>query len=336
MRHIIAFSGGKDSQATVIWALNNLDSEFEIIFCDTDWESPDTYQFLLEFEEQLQQPIHHLKSKKYSGIVDLAAKKGQFPTIHTRFCTEELKIKPMIDYLIDEVKDDVTIYQGIRHEESRNRAGMNRRDHYFKGYLEPYKVEDLALKLKRLEEQYATKAQTMTPKKQWRTVQKMEEIKQKLNRGVAEKKSYYTYRRKDVLDFCDKYDATVIRPIITWTTEQVFAYIKENGFEHNPLYNKGAKRVGCYPCVLCSQPEIVDIAKHDPERIAFIRQKEEELDLTFFPPGHIPEKYCSKQIDTTTGVKFAPTIDDVIEYASARKGGDLPNLSCKNPYTPCE
>ena len=35
----------------------------------------------------------------------------------TRFCTSELKTIPMIDYILDEVNDDVPIIQGIRARE---------------------------------------------------------------------------------------------------------------------------------------------------------------------------------------------------------------------------
>jgi 3'-phosphoadenosine 5'-phosphosulfate sulfotransferase (PAPS reductase)/FAD synthetase len=39
-------------------------------------------------------------------------------------------------------------------------------------------------------------------------------------------------------------------PIITWSEEQVFNYLREKGVKPNPLYDKGFKRVGCFPCVL--------------------------------------------------------------------------------------
>lgn len=39
MRHIVTFSGGKDSQAVAIWALNKK-IEHELFFCDTNWEAP--------------------------------------------------------------------------------------------------------------------------------------------------------------------------------------------------------------------------------------------------------------------------------------------------------
>ena len=41
-------------------------------------------------------------------------------------------------------------------------------------------------------------------------------------------------------------------PIVNWTEKQVFRYLGEKGIEPNPLYTRGHKRVGCYPCILGS------------------------------------------------------------------------------------
>jgi 3'-phosphoadenosine 5'-phosphosulfate sulfotransferase (PAPS reductase)/FAD synthetase len=35
-------------------------------------------------------------------------------------------------------------------------------------------------------------------------------------------------------------------PILDWTNKQVFDYLDG---EHNPLYNAGFDRVGCFPCL---------------------------------------------------------------------------------------
>lgn len=41
-------------------------------------------------------------------------------------------------------------------------------------------------------------------------------------------------------------------PIVNWTEDEVFNYLGERGIEPNPLYIKGHRRVGCFPCVLGS------------------------------------------------------------------------------------
>lgn len=336
MRHIFTLSGGKDSQATVIWALENLREPFEVVFCDTGWESDDTYRFLIEFEAALQQPVYYLRSKEYQGIVDLAKKRHRFPSLKARFCTEELKIKPMIDYLLDEVKEDAIVYQGIRHEESRNRAGMSRTDDYFKGYLEPYKVVSVERELHDLEAFFALEAAALLPKKRQSTEKRIAQLRRKLERGEREELHYYNYRKKEVLAYCEQYETRVYRPILTWTTEQVFEYISAHGFSYNPLYDKGAKRVGCYPCVLCSLGEVAHIAQQDPQRIDEIRRAEKEVGWTFFANGFIPESFCSFEVNSASGVKLLPTIDDVIRYAQHKQNESQQGSACQNPFVPCE
>jgi hypothetical protein len=70
-------------------------------------------------------------------MVDLATKKKRFPSTTRRFCTEELKSKPMIDFILEQT-DDLLIIQGIRADESRSRSRMSKQCTFFKYYFEPY------------------------------------------------------------------------------------------------------------------------------------------------------------------------------------------------------
>jgi 3'-phosphoadenosine 5'-phosphosulfate sulfotransferase (PAPS reductase)/FAD synthetase len=293
MKHLALFSGGKDSQATIIWALNNLKEDFDIVLCDTGWEAEETYKFIVDFEAALQKPIHRIKSKKYKGLIDLAEQKGRFPSTKGRFCTTELKIKPTIDHILDTIKDDIIIYQGIRHQESANRAKMDKIDDYFRYYFEPYRYDE---------------------------------------KGKAK---YCTYRKSDIKNYTQKYDVKVYRPIITWTTQQVFKYISENGFFRNPLYDQGHTRVGCYPCIQCRQGEFKILMENSPDRLKYIAEKEQQIDNTFFPPRYIPNRFCTKELPNN---KVAPTINDIKNYISKKNSTvDLfQNASCKNPFVQCE
>lgn len=57
---------------------------------------------------------------------------------HSQNGGSELKTIPMIDYILDEVNDDVLIIQGIRAAESAKRAEMSKQCTYFKYYVQPY------------------------------------------------------------------------------------------------------------------------------------------------------------------------------------------------------
>jgi len=138
---IVQFSGGKDSMAALLWVRNNISKDFLTVFCDTGWESDITYKYIEEVKQKLNLNMVVLKSKKYNNFLDLAEKKKRFPSTRARFCTEELKSKPMIDYVLDEVKDNVLIIQGIRKAESFARSKMNAQCTFFKYYFQPYGID---------------------------------------------------------------------------------------------------------------------------------------------------------------------------------------------------
>jgi 3'-phosphoadenosine 5'-phosphosulfate sulfotransferase (PAPS reductase)/FAD synthetase len=123
---------------------------------------------------------------------------------------------------------------------------------------------------------------------------------------------YHTYRKKDVMAFRSKHLDDVIRPVFDWTGQQVIDYILQNGLKPNPLYYQGASRVGCYPCIMCRHHEIKSMATFNPSYIERLREAEETVGRTFFPPDYIPKRYCSLT-DPATGTKI-PSVDDVVRY----------------------
>lgn len=135
---IVTFSGGKDSLASLLWVRNNLTKDFITVFCDTGWEHPLTYQYIYDIRDRLGLNLVTVRSKKYDGMVDLAKKKARWPSSQRRFCTSELKTIPMIDYILDEVNDNILMIQGIRAAESSKRAEMSKQCTYFKYYVQPY------------------------------------------------------------------------------------------------------------------------------------------------------------------------------------------------------
>lgn len=124
MKHIVCFSGGKDSTALILWARENL-PEFTTVFCDTGWEHPFTLAYIEEINQAiLGGSLIILKSEKYaSGMRDLVQIKGRAPSAKARFCTEALKVTPMIKWL-KTLDDEATVYQGIRADESESRSRM--------------------------------------------------------------------------------------------------------------------------------------------------------------------------------------------------------------------
>ena len=141
MKVVVAYSGGKDSQASLIWAVNQYGKENVLaVFCDTGWEHSVTYQHIRNTTALLGVELIMLKSKKYNGMLDLATKKKRFPSTKARFCTSELKAIPMIDWVLSQ-QEHLLIIQGIRADESKSRSLMQEHCRYFKYYFTPIKID---------------------------------------------------------------------------------------------------------------------------------------------------------------------------------------------------
>jgi len=48
--------------------------------------------------------------------------------------------------------------------------------------------------------------------------------------------------------FNKKLNIVKVKPLLFWTDEDIWRYIRENQIPYNPLYDKGANRIGCMPC----------------------------------------------------------------------------------------
>jgi len=114
VRHILALSGGKDSSALAVYMLDKV-PEMEYVFCDTEKELDETYEYLLRLEAFLGKKIQKLKYSDGYGFDEiLQIKRGFLPSPKSRWCTEYLKLKPYEEYIGE---DMVVSYVGIRADE---------------------------------------------------------------------------------------------------------------------------------------------------------------------------------------------------------------------------
>lgn len=135
MKVIVQFSGGKDSQACLIWAVKKYGKErITAVFCDTGWEHEITYKHIDDICKNLGVNLIVLRNNKYKDFVDMSIKKSRFPSTMRRFCTSELKIVPMIDYILSH-DESFIIIQGIRGAESEKRSKLEVECSYFKEYF---------------------------------------------------------------------------------------------------------------------------------------------------------------------------------------------------------
>jgi 3'-phosphoadenosine 5'-phosphosulfate sulfotransferase (PAPS reductase)/FAD synthetase len=93
---IASVSGGKDSAAMCLH-LMELEIPFRAVFMDTGWEHDLTYKYLRETLPPVIGEITWLQAPLQ--MEELIRKKGMFPSRARKFCTTELKVKPMQAYL---------------------------------------------------------------------------------------------------------------------------------------------------------------------------------------------------------------------------------------------
>lgn len=119
MKHLVAFSGGKDSTAMSLMLRDQYpDREFEYVITPTGDELPEM-------------DAHWEKMSALLGgltvvspprdLFELIRYKKSLPNFQKRFCTQHLKIYPFIDYI--EQFEQVTVYVGLRADEE-NRVGF--------------------------------------------------------------------------------------------------------------------------------------------------------------------------------------------------------------------
>lgn len=284
--NIISVSGGKDSTALLLLAIERQPDNMQAVFADTGNEHDITYEYV-EYLNDNVFPIRTVRAdftrqisgkKEYvltkwagkgvsqeaieraaaalvptgNAFLDLCIWKGRFPSSQAAFCSEELKRNPIINQVqkpLLDAGDDVISWQGVRRDES-----LRRRD---------------------------------LPENECKQVEK----------NGAELWNY--------------------RPILDWTADDCFAMHRKHGIKHNPLYEMGMGRVGCMPCINCRKDELLEISKRFPEVIERILEWETAVKLaskhqgaTFFPAPSDDSEWSATQ-----------TIETVVEWAKTSRGG---------------
>ena len=84
-----------------------------------------------------------------------------------------------------------------------------------------------------------------------------------LRRALAGKKSWITGLRRDqsqarqtlqLEDWDDANGLTKINPLLDWSNDEVWAYIKVHDVPYNALHDRGYPSIGCAPCTRAIQP----------------------------------------------------------------------------------
>ena len=266
--NVISISGGKDSTALWLLALEKKTPNLKVVFADTGHEHSKTYEYIDYLERELGE-IHRVKpdftariqnKRKYvdtkwreegiaeeiinnalsvlhpTGVpmLDLAIWKGRFPSTRARFCTTELKVIPIMEHIYMPLfaeNKHVISWQGVRADESPARAKLIEYEPMPEGF-------------------------------------------------------------------------DVYRPLLKWTAQDVFEMHDKYGIEPNPLYKEGMARVGCMPCINSGKLEIFEIARRYPEEIERVAEWERIVAkaskigaASFFPHSDINGKSIDEYVE---------------------------------------
>lgn len=127
MKRILGYSSGKDSTGLVLWAKEQFPAEeIIVVFNDTIWEHEIVYGYMVEMKKHFLSGLE-FKILPSIGMEKLVQIKKRVPSPKARFCTEELKVKPMIEFL-KTINDEFELYDGKRRDESEARSQIQERE----------------------------------------------------------------------------------------------------------------------------------------------------------------------------------------------------------------
>lgn len=243
-RHVVSVSGGKDSTATYLLALEKTGGDFDALFADTGNEHEATYEYVARLHERSGGPKVQMVKADFSR--ELARKRawmesGKAISRSIRPWTEE-RVK---EVLADSFEpSDIPFLDLCR----------------VKGMFPTRKAAFCSFALKRLvlwEQAQEPLVENGLHVISWQGIRAEESLR----------RSCYPMREISP----ESEDMIIYRPIIGWTVADVSAIHKRHGIKLNPLYGMGFSRVGCMPCIQSNKQDIRLISRQFPEHITKIR-----------------------------------------------------------------
>lgn len=358
IKHVVSVSGGKDSTATLLIAIENCPRDSIVfIFCDTGNEHQAVYEYLAYLEQALDITIHRLKAdfseqiarkrmfialdqrsrRKYDTTPVFDVQGNPVPKRDGRGNIITRKVKKNNVEIVEIVQKTKKIGGGVRvrwSNKSKRRAldALHPTGNPFldlcmwKGRFPSRKAQFCTEELKRnmavefCMDLIDTGHQVLS----WQGVRRDESQERKYAKKIERLNP----------------KMWAFRPLVEWTAAQVFEFCASRGIHPNPLYKQGMSRVGCMPCINVNKEELRQIAQRFPEMIHEKSEWERKVGLcskrmaaTFIPAPGMSNHEAAKQ-----------TIWTVVEWSKTTRGGRQFNLladleeptACASAYGLCE
>jgi 3'-phosphoadenosine 5'-phosphosulfate sulfotransferase (PAPS reductase)/FAD synthetase len=358
IKHVISVSGGKDSAATLLIALDRYPREHVLpIFCDTGNEHEIVYEYLTYLEQALDITITRLKADfserfpiRRMWIARDQRTRREYDTVPVfdadgnpvakRDCRGNIitrKVKR------DGVMIDEPVQKTKKLGSGRRVRWTNKAKRRALAVLHP--TGNPFLDLCMLKGRFPSrKAQFCTEelKRNIAVAYQLDLIDsghQVLSwQGVRRDESEARKDAKKIERIGPRMWA--FRPLVEWTALNVFDYCAQHGVQPNALYLQGSSRVGCMPCINLRKEELRQINRRHPMHISRIGEWEllvaaasKRGMATFFAAPGMSNREASKQ-----------TIDVVVEWSRTTRGGRQFDLladleeptACASAYGLCE
>lgn len=359
--HVVSVSGGKDSLATLLLALNRCPrGSVAPIFCDTDNEDQQVYEYLDYIEQALGLTIKRLRgdfAEQIAAQREFIARDVRTGRTYERVPRTDAQGNivyrrdaaglPELQLVFDrQGRPDVVGVPKMRKASGRKVRWSNKTKRRALAALHATGNAFLDLCL--------WKGRFPSRKAQFCT----EELKR--NMAVAFQLdlieaghrvvSWQGVRRDESLNrhHAKKTERVgrglqIMRPIVDWTAAQVFDYCAEAGLRPNPLYLQGQSRVGCMPCINCGKDDLRAIATRWPSHITRIAEWEALVSKASKRGGSTFMSDAHKAKDRR--VVFADlNIHSRVQWAKTTRGGRQYDLlataedsaGCSSSYGLCD
>lgn len=133
---------------------------------------------------------------------------------------------------------------------------------------------------------------------------------------------------------------SVYRPILKWTAAATFEAHAAYGIEPNPLYRQGMSRVGCMPCINSNMADLRAVATRFPEHIERVAEMERLVSAVTRPRSPVSFFHMGTQGHSGQDSR----IWSVVEWSRTTRGGRQFDLlapledskACSSAYGLCE